>query len=158
MGFLPWRSLSVLILAGVALTGCNNQQKDKGLTTYPKAAPPGGQVQQQPAGQTQFPTQPAGGLSNIQKPPAPSPFGQPTGPGTPLQPGGQSFTPGGAGGIPKFDPLPKAPTTGGLSPMPYTPVVPSPQPGEFAGDRGPILPGGLQGTPPITIPAPEKFR
>jgi hypothetical protein len=69
MGFKPWRTLSVLLIASAALVGCNNTaQKDKSAVAAPKVDPAlaKGQPSKLPdptwpgsSNGTKFPTQPA---------------------------------------------------------------------------------------------------
>ena len=162
MGLQSWRGLSVLLLAGVALVGCNNTpDKPKsfsgnGPTTLPgNLASQGQGPTQLMQSQNRFPT------ANPGNPTAPNAFpGSIQGNGaanTGGLPGSfqgngaanTSFTPapGTGGQLPTFPPLPKDPSTSTNRSdiMPY-PNVPSNS--GFAADplRSPPLPGGV--TPP----------
>jgi hypothetical protein len=96
MGFKPWGNMSVLLLAGAALVGCNNTpQKDKSLGAGPKIGD----------------TSVAKGQPNMM--PGPS-FPNPNG-------AAQQFPKTGGNPNPLLDNSPKWPTTSGNSPTPFNP-------------------------------------
>jgi hypothetical protein len=173
MGLQSWRGLSVLLLAGVTLVGCNNTPDKKYASGNGPTSLPGGLANQN---QNQGPTQQ---LQNR------DPFPRVQSPNNPFAGGNQlnalpgsiqgngaantgglpgsiqgngaantSFTPGAGGQMPTFPPLPKDPVPGrsDISPQPY-PGVPSGS--GFAADplrNSPSLPGGM--TP---IQPPQGF-
>jgi len=95
MGFKPWGNLSVLLLAGAALVGCNNTpQKDKSLGAGPKV------------GDASF----AKGQPNMPGPSFPNPNGV-----------SQQFPKPGVNPNPLLDNSPKWPASSGNSPSPFNP-------------------------------------
>lgn len=167
MGFQAWRSLSVLFLAGIALTGCRTTQRDQ-APVYPKAAGPqqfpnAGQQQFPIAGQQQFPTAP----NNLNPMSA-----QPKTSGSPFTPASSPglTTPTGAPKAPSFQPMGAGASNNAAQPWPHpdtnntparnpgtpsTPTIPSVPPGGFAGSRdttpNPAFPGS--GGPDIQMPS-----
>ena len=174
MGFQTCRNLSVLLLAGVALVGCNNTPKtasgpmpSQNVVTQG----PNPQLQNQdkafPTVKAQSPLSPAGGLQPT------DPYARTTVPPSP------GFTPGLPTGPSNLAPLPNAPLPGtGPSgiPMPGSPLPGSSMPvsplsgAPFPGSTP--LPGAPIGSTPISpptsdfgafpggspsIPAPDRF-
>jgi hypothetical protein len=146
---MPWRNLSVVMLAGAALVGCNSApQKDTTLGTKPKDQPWGTQqtIQQPPS--PAFPN-----------PNTPQPFPQ-----TKADPFGGPARPGAPPTNPFAPTNPPAPTGFGNSsqnppPGPSFPIMTnpnnslggSPSPGAF-----PATPSNSFGPPP-TIPGSSSF-
>ena len=128
MGFNAWRNLSVLLLAGAALIGCNNTpQKNKesiGLKGPQQGGPAGGIGQANKGG---FPPGTPVGTNGQPFPtnPNPSPFLPTSGPGQPgLNPSNPQQIIGGDPG--RFAPMPGG--SGSNFSAPNNPFAPAPNP------------------------------
>lgn len=158
MGLNTLRSLSVLLILGVALVGCNNTDKDKKLIGANKGAPPfsTGQVNTQgptfPSKQP-FPTNPSPGLGAQPGPVFPATTGNVT-------PASPNFTPPGGltplGGSASPTPGPGLPSNSNS----FAPSMPPPNAGGFGSLRStaPTLPAASDGfgnNGPSIMPPPN---
>lgn len=140
MEFKAWRNWSVLLLAGLALVGCNHTpDKNKGVFgTSPKIGDPYAKAQPDPKFPTTnspFPVQPASNASNPPKSPFTPASGSNNNPAT-LNPGYASPS----------------------SPNSFTPPT---NPGNFASPNGPNIinppvPNSIA-PPPISAPGASNF-
>jgi hypothetical protein len=173
MGFQAWRSLSVLVLTGAALVGCNNGQKDSRIVSGgPNNSNPYANVNQKSPGfntaQQQFPT------INKSTPPSPFPNTNPANSpfaganSTPIT-GGNGMQPAGGvgtvGDLNKLGPLPNnstplnptLPNNGAFAPSQPGPAFPPSGGSTFGDQRGPApMPGGPGGYGPINVPPPQR--
>jgi hypothetical protein len=183
MGFNAWRNLSVLLLAGVVLAGCNNNaQKDKNVVAGPKATDPLAKGQPTtpgpafPNSSTPFPTQAPANVNNPPKNPFTTTSGNTNNPATPNPafptsvapsnfppPSNQnSFTPSSGPNFPTPG-GPNIPTPGGpslINPANSSTIVPPPAPGQSNFGTTSIYntnPPSGAGNGPINVPVPPSF-
>ena len=162
MGLNTLRSLSVLLLLGVALVGCNNTDKDKKIIGANKGAPPFSTGQVNTQGPPTFPSKQPFPTTNsnpgLGAQPAPV-FPATTGNVTPASP---AFpTPGGLGPLGGTITPAQGPSLPSNSNS-FAPSVPPPNTGGFGSLRStaPILPAGSDGfgnNGPIIAP-PKDFK
>ena len=171
MGFKPWGNLSVLLLAGAALVGCNNTpQKDKSLGAGPKVGDasivkgqtnmPGPKFPSNTNGPSQAYPQPGANPNPLADISPKSPW--PPTPGSSPAPFNSSFAPAG-GPLPRdpFPPLPRdiAPLGGNgggrpgnitppANPLPPIPNVNSPIGGTIYNSPAPYQPATPFATEP----------